>query len=200
MVTLVGTAGVGKTHLVLEISNQWRNVDGQESLFCDLTTATDLLGIEQELSKVLSIVLTPKDPWKQIGQALDEHGKTLLIFDNVEQVIGPANEAVQMSPSCADISMVITSRLKLGREDEQVIRLEPMSILEGVELFLQRAQQAYPDFTLTEQNRTLLGRLCQLLDRLPLAIELVAARASTLQVTEILERLSQSGFLYYKVA
>ena len=134
--TLVGTAGVGKTHLVLEISNQWRNVDGQESLFCDLTTATDLLGIEQELSKVLSIVLAPKDPWGQIGQALDEYGKTLLIFDNVEQVIGPANEAVQkLLTSCADINVIVTSRLKLGREEEQVIRLEPMSILEGVNYF-----------------------------------------------------------------
>ena len=122
LVTLVGTAGVGKTHLVLEISNQWRNVDGQESLFCDLTTATDLLGIEQELSKVLSIVLTPKEPWKQIGQALDAHGRTLLVFDNVEQVIGPANEAVQMLlSSCDDISMVITSRLKLGREEQVIL-------------------------------------------------------------------------------
>ena len=56
-----------------------------------------------------------------------------------------ANEAVQMLlSSCDDISMVITSRLKLGREDEQVIRLEPMSILEGVELFLQRASTSLP--------------------------------------------------------
>ena len=192
LLTLVGTAGVGKTHLVLEISNQWRNVDGQESLFCDLTTATDLLGIEQELSKVLSIVLAPKDPWKQISQALDEYGKTLLIFDNVEQVIGPANEAVQMLlTSCADINVIVTSRLKLGREEEQVIRLEPMSILEGVELFLQRAQQAYPDFMLTEQNRNIVGQIVNKLDRLPFAIELAAARASTLQVTDILERLSE---------
>ena len=55
------------------------------------------------------------------------------------------NEVVQMLlSSWKDVSMVVTSRLKLGRDDEQVILPEPMSILEGVELFLQRAQQAYP--------------------------------------------------------
>ena len=96
-----------------------------------------------------------------------------------------------MLPSCDDISMVITSRLKLGREDEQVIRLEPMSVLEGVELFLQRAQQAYPDFTLTEQNRTVVGQIVNKLDRLPLAIELAGRSSIHFQVTEILERLSQ---------
>ena len=94
-----------------------------------------------------------------------------MIFDNVEQVIGPANEAVQkLLTSCADISLIVTSRLKLGREDEHVIRLEPMSVLEGVELFLQRAQKAYPDFTLTEQNRNIVGQIVNKLDRLPLAM------------------------------
>ena len=47
------------------------------------------------------------------------------------------------------------------RGDEQVIRLEPMSILEGVELFLQRAQKASPDFTLTEQNRNIIGQIVE---------------------------------------
>ena len=192
LLTLVGTAGVGKTHLVLEVSNQWRNQDGQESIFCDLTSATDLLGVEQALSKALSIVLSPNDPWKQICEALDIRGNTLLVLDNVEQIIVSAKTAVeQLLMLCSNLKIIITSRVKLGTEDESVFKLQPMSTLEGCELFLKRAQQAYPDFIITLDNRCVVAQIVNQLDRLPLAIELAAARSSTLRVDDILNRLSQ---------
>ena len=192
LITLIGTAGVGKTHLVLEVINHWRSVDDQDALFCDLSTTTDLVGIEQELAKVLSLVLPPDNPWNTICEALHSHGKMLLVFDNVEQVIEPAQQASRyIIESCPNLHLVITSRLKLGLPEEEIVRLNPMSTLEGIELFLQRAQQAYLDFRLTEENREVISQIVQKLDRLPLAIELAAARTSTLAVSDILHRLSE---------
>ena len=65
--TLVGTAGVGKTHLVLEVSNQWRNIEGK--IFCDLTTATDLplnKAIESSVDR-----FTPKDPQNRLQAVMN---------------------------------------------------------------------------------------------------------------------------------
>ena len=127
-----------------------------------------------------------------IGNALETRGQTLLIFDNVEQVIEPANVAVQqLLMLCDNIKLIITSRVKLGRKEEEIIRLQPMSTLEGIELFLQRAQQAYSEFVLTPENRVVIGKIVHKLDRLPLAIELAAARTSTLPAEDIFTRLSE---------
>ena len=157
----------------MEVINQWRSVDDQDALFCDLSTTTDLVGIEQELAKVLSLVLPPDNPWNTICEALHSHGKMLLVFDNVEQVIEPAQQASRyINQSCPNLHLVITSRLKLGLPEEEIVRLSPMSTLEGIELFLQRAQQAYADFRLTEENRGVFHKLSKNLTAYPLRLNL----------------------------
>ena len=65
-----GTAGVGKTHLVLEVLNAWRQHDDNESIFCDLSTAMDTMSIAQNLARALTLNLSSNDPLKQIEQVL----------------------------------------------------------------------------------------------------------------------------------
>ena len=192
IVTLVGTAGVGKTHLVLEALNAWRQQDDNDSIFCDLSTATDALGIAQNIAKALSLTLSSTDPLHQIEQVLQERTNLLMVLDNAEQVTADvADTVIRLIEHVPNLKILITSRVKLGIDRERIIRLKPMSTLEGIELFIKRAQQAFHDFALTEKNRILVGKIVEKLDRLPLAIELAAARVSTLQVHDILDRLSE---------
>ena len=192
LISVIGTAGVGKTHLVLEVLNQWHNEKQQEAIFCDLSTAHDELGVLQNIAKTLSINLSSIDPLQQIERELKKKNNMLMVLDNAEQVIKPVGLVIsQILRTIPNLKIITTSLLKLGIIDEYIVRIRPMSVLEGVELFINRAQRADQDFTLTDQNRTTVGNIVQKLDCLPLAIELAAARVSTLPVSEIKNRLSE---------
>ncbi|MEC7985169.1 MAG: tetratricopeptide repeat protein [Myxococcota bacterium] len=191
LLSVVGTAGVGKTHLVVEATTQWHNHQ-RNAFFCDLTSASDALGIAQILAKVLQLTLRLRDPWKQIEQELQYRGSLLLVLDNVEQVVEEARWVVQRLLEYTDhLQIIVTSRVRLGIPEERIVQLQPMSLLEGIELFTHKAQQSVPDFKLDASNREIIGDIVSRLDRLPLAVELAAARIGMLRVEEIRERLSE---------
>ena len=87
LTTLIGTAGVGKTHLALEILHSWRLQDQHHAAFCDLSSATNNGAIIQEISNSLSCVVGPIEPLSQIASFLNEQTNLLLVVDNAEHVI-----------------------------------------------------------------------------------------------------------------
>ena len=60
---------------------------------------------------------------------------------------------------------------------------------EAVRLFVERAGAVVPGFGLTDQNDSAVAKLCHMLDGIPLAIELAAARTRALSVEKISKRL-----------
>jgi predicted ATPase len=69
----------------------------------------------------------------------------------------------------------------------------PESLMQvpSVQLFVDRAQAVLPDFQVTKRNAPTIAALCERLEGIPLAIELVAAWAGTLTVGQMLSRLSR---------
>jgi non-specific serine/threonine protein kinase len=86
-----------------------------------------------------------------------------------------------------------TSRELLGVSGETVWRLEPLGPRDAQRLFVERARGRRPDFVPSEQADETIGRLCERLDRLPLAIELAAARTGVMSIEEILSSLDAQG-------
>ncbi|MEV6359197.1 AfsR/SARP family transcriptional regulator [Nocardia asteroides] len=130
------------------------------------------------------------DARRRLQEALDAR-PMLLILDNCEHVVESAAELVaDLVGSCAQLTVLTTSRSPLAITAESVYPLAPLAIdaagSPATDLFSARARAVRPDVRLDPET---VVRLCRTLDGLPLAIELAAARVRTMSVTEIESRL-----------
>ena len=190
LVTLVGPGGVGKTRLAHHVAAAMAPwfTDGVVSVPLESIRSADL--VLPAIARALGI--------GESGQrsVLDEltdrlaSARLLLVLDNVEQVIDAALNLAQVLAACPGLTMLITSRepLRLTSEHELAVaplplpagaaasRLEDIAASAAVQLFVERAGSVRPGFALTQANAWDVGRICQRLDGLPLAIELAAAR------------------------
>lgn len=130
----------------------------------------------------------------------------LLILDNCEQVISEAARlAEEILQSCEHVQILATSREILETPGEVRFHVpslalpqgEPLSEnifaeFESIRLFVERAQNILPSFELNDDNASTVAQICRRLDGMPLAIELAAARMTTLSIQQIAARLDKS--------
>ncbi|MEC7985167.1 MAG: tetratricopeptide repeat protein [Myxococcota bacterium] len=190
IVSLIGPAGIGKSRLALELGHEFHI---KEAYVCDLTEATDPIGILRLVAQTLQLRLSEEDPTIQIRRFLSKT-PLLLILDNVERVAIEAGVIVQDWLSIStSLRVIVTSRVPLQIPEEVCFSVPPLQTLEAMELFMRRGQQIIDHFTLTEENRLTIGRIVEKLEYLPLAIKLTAARLNRFSVTQI-ERQLQERF------
>jgi predicted ATPase len=190
-VTVLGMGGAGKTRLVRRYAWTWLGDWPGGVYFCDLSEARSVGGIAFAVAAALDVPLGTDEPITQLGRVIAGRGKCLLLLDNFEQVSALA--AATLTPwleRAPQASFVVTSREVLALPAEHVMPLEPLAIDgAGVELFAVRARARKADFELTASNRPIVQEIVALLDGLPLAIELAAARVVALAPRQLLARL-----------
>ncbi len=199
LVGVQGAAGLGKTRLVLHFA--WQNLSSFPGgvWFCDLSDARTLEGLCWVVADMLNVRLAGEDPLATLGRALSGRGRCLLIMDNLEQVAAPATRALEAWREHAPEAVLLgTSRVRLGAAGEQLMRIEALDVEDAVGLFVTRARAVQPSFTLAPRLREDITTLVTLLDRLPLAIELAAARVSMMRPKAMLSRLGQRFRLLQK--
>ena len=115
----------------------------------------------------------------------------LLVLDNLEQVLDAAPRLADLLTACPRLTLLATSRAVLRLSAEQAVPVDPLPAPEAVQLFVARARAAQFGFALTAENSPAIAAICARLDGLPLAIELAAARVSTLPPAALLAQLGQ---------
>ncbi len=115
----------------------------------------------------------------------------LLTLDNFEHLLVAAPLVGGLLAACPGVKALITSRAPLRLRGEREWEVTPLAIEAAVELFLLRARAARPTLTLTPEAEAVVARICERLDRLPLAVELAAAHIKTLPPAPLLERLER---------
>ena len=191
LVSVVGAAGSGKTRLVRRFAATWRGDWAGGVYFCDLTEAKSVEGICFAVASALEVPLGRGDPVDQLGHAIAGRGRCLVVVDNFEQVAAHAPATVgRWLDRAGDATFLVTSREPLHLGGEQVFSIEPLGLDgEAVELFVARARAKQPDFAVVDTNSAAVREIVRLLDGLPLAIELAAARLGVLSLAQLVDRL-----------
>jgi predicted ATPase/class 3 adenylate cyclase len=176
VVTVTGPGGIGKTRFALQVAAE---------LIDDFKDGVWWVGLAplRDPTLVLSTIAAAIGAQSELEQEL--RGKhELLLLDNFEQVVAAAAELAALQTASPDVVLLVTSREPLHIAGEREYQLPPLAESPAVELFRQRAFSIDADYPQ-------LVELCERVDRLPLAIELAAARTKILSIAELLQRLDE---------
>jgi predicted ATPase len=161
--------------------------------FVDLASVRDPGQLESAIAAALAV---RESPDRAIADALRAHLRdrtTLLLLDNLEQLLPAAAEIVAgLVRAAPALRVLVTSRELLRISGELGYPVPPLDLGSGVALFEDRARSLRPDLVLGDDARAAILAICERLGGLPLAIELAAARIRLLSPSLILERLGHT--------
>jgi predicted ATPase len=192
LVTLVGSGGVGKTRLALQVGTELLDRYPDGVWFVDFAPIGDPELVSSVTAQALGM---SQQEGRRVDEAIPpwlERKKLLLIFDNCEHVVeAVASLAAAILATAPDVRMVATSRQALNTDGEEPVRIRSLDPLAAVALFVSRATTADRSFVLTDDTAPIVADICRRLDGIPLAIELAAARVKVLPVPRLAERLDE---------
>lgn len=204
LLTLTGAGGTGKTRLAIAVADELGRELRDGAVFVDLAPVREPALLAPTVARALGIAegTSPED-------ALEEHlhdKSMLLLLDNLEQLTRGTELIARLVGAAPRLLILATSRspLRLAAEHEYPVpplelpqqggnaSFEELATNESIRLFVTRARAVDPAFELNEENVRVVGRICERLDGLPLAIELAAARSKLLSPETMSRRLDQS--------
>lgn len=191
LVTLAGTGGVGKTRLAVQVAAQAAAEFDGNVWFVDLTAVADAEAAPVAAIRALGL---PDQPGRSATETLVRFlgdRRVLLVLDNCEHLLDAcADLTVALLGACPQLTILTTSREPLGVAGELTWRVPSLSLAdEAIELFVDRARLARPDFSIAVDDSAAVREICGRLDGLPLGIELAAARVRMMSLAEILDGL-----------
>ena len=190
LLTLIGAGGSGKTRLALEVATQAVGTEPDGVWLIELAPLTDGGSVGPAIGRVLGLV---EHPGRSAADSLVEQlaqRQLLLVLDNCEHLVGAVAEVVEnLLRGCPGVDILATSREPLGVPGEISWRAPSLILDDAVSLFIGRAREHRPDLLIDDTSRVTAAQVCTRLDGLPLALELAAAQADALSLTEIASRL-----------
>jgi len=206
VVTITGPGGMGKTRISMQVAAELIEKYRNGVFFIDLTKINEAESFYRLILSTLSIKETSG---KEVLELLVDylHDKNmLLILDNFEHIMGAAVYAAELLVKCPGLKYLVTSREALHIRGEKIFQLpalqtpvydenkvptvKKMNQYDSVRLFIERAEEVNENFKIDKMNAPSIAQICVHLDGIPLAIELAAARSTTLSPQALLKRLN----------
>ncbi len=202
LLTLVGMGGIGKSRLALESA---QILVTQGTLFTDgvywvpLASVETRSGVVQAIATALQLPLSGRGP---LDKRLHDYLRTkrvLLVLDNLEQLIDEAPVLSDLLTATGHVCLLVTSRERLNLIEEWVLRVgglpisaeipQPNNPPAAIALFVQRARRHDLSFRLAN-NAAAVQRICQLVEGMPLGIELATAWLHAMSAGEIADAIA----------
>jgi predicted ATPase/DNA-binding CsgD family transcriptional regulator len=203
--TLCGPGGIGKTRLALRLAQEMVPGFPDGGWLVELADTADPGLLPGRIASALGIREEPDSPLAETLIEALRPRQLLLVLDTCEHIVDACAALVQqLLAGCPQLRMIATSREPLRVRGETVWRVPPLAVPavpaalsvsqlaehEAIRLFAERAAAAAPGFALSADNAAAVARLCQMLDGVPLAIELAAARVRALSIEQIADRVA----------
>ena len=206
LLTLVGPGGIGKTRLALQLGALLGDKFARGSFVAYLQPLRSAEFFVSAVADALGIALTGQEPLLvQLAHYLSDK-ETLVVLDNFEHLLDAAEQLAILSSSTPHVKYLITSREALNLQEEWLYSVPGLAFPadrdsdlpgqddDAVQLFNERAQRVYPDFA-PDKEVAAVVQICQLVEGMPLALELAAAWRKTLNCQEIADQI-QGGLAF----
>jgi len=203
LLCLVGPGGVGKTRLALQAAIDLGGSFPDGVCFVPLAALNSAELLVPAIAGALTLVFSgPADPLAQLIAYL--RGKDiLLVLDNFEQLLAGAEVLSDLVEAAPGVTLLVTSREPLHLRAEWLLDIPGLPVPEraddtdvdqssAVRLFVQTANRMQANFALSPATTPSVVRICQLVEGMPLAIELAAAWVRSRSCSEIARELEQS--------
>ncbi len=204
LLTLLGTGGLGKTRLSLQLAADVLEDFPDGVWFVELAPIGEPGLVAQAVAAVLGVKETAG---RAMLEALVRHAgsrQLLIVLDNCEHLLQACAElAKALLESGAQLKVLASSREPLHVAGESTypvpalaapaaprdMTADTLAPYTAVRLFAERARAVQPAFRITDGNAPAIAEICRHLDGIPLALELAAARVRALSVESIAARL-----------
>ena len=175
LVSLTGPGGTGKTRLALGAAESLVDDFADGVHFVDLSALRDPATVAPAIAHTVGL-----DAETELVAQLRDR-QLLLVLDNFEQVLEAAPLVGALLAGAPGVRVLATSRTRLDVYGEHEFAVDPLEHDQGVALFCARARARDRRFIPTAAVADVVERV----ERLPLAIELVASRADLMSAEEM---------------
>jgi predicted ATPase/DNA-binding SARP family transcriptional activator len=203
LLTIIGPGGIGKTRLAIETAAVQRGRFSDGVFFAPLASVSAHQFVVPAIADVIGFVFSGTvDARTQLLSYLQD--KTiLLVLDNLEHLLEASELFSEILQRAPHVKLFVTSRERLNLQGEWLFDLRGLSVpspsqidrvekSSAVELFMQRARRVQPGIALKPAERLSVLRICQLVEGLPLALELAATWVSMLSFAEIAHEIERN--------
>lgn len=187
LLTLTGPGGTGKTRLAIHAATQANDSFPDGTTWIPLAPLRDSALVIPTIASALELAEEAGSPVDTLSRALIGK-RTLLLVDNVEHLLPDAARGLAaIASACPTLTLLVTSRERLAIDGEVEYPVDALDHREAVDLLAARAAA----LAVRLEHDSAVDALVERLDRLPLAIELAAARLKLLQPAQLLARLGE---------
>jgi predicted ATPase/DNA-binding NarL/FixJ family response regulator len=190
LLTVVGVGGIGKTRLALQAAGQMADRFADGLFFVALQPVTSIQFFISTIADAIGYILSgPEAPQQQLLQYMSDK-ELLLLIDNFEHLMDGVDLLTAILEAAPDVKLLVTSRERLQLQEEWVYPIEGLDYpkatggvvydektvgqFSAVQLFVERARRVRRNFSLEAEMADVV-EICQMVEGMPLALELAAA-------------------------